>query len=127
MPKGSRTVHRLPNGKLINREASKRYAPWAKAAVAALREQHDGPPFEPPYRVALTFKVGPRPAKPSWGHPSVGDLDKLVRSCMDVMGGSKAGVPILLDDRHCVELAARKAWCEPGEEPHTAVHIESLV
>lgn len=94
--------------------------------MAALKEQHDGPPLEPPYRVAITFKVGPRPKNPTWEHPSVGDLDKLVRSCMDVLGGAKTGAPILADDRHCTELAARKMWCQAGEEPHTDIHIESL-
>jgi Holliday junction resolvase RusA-like endonuclease len=107
-PKGSRTLGRRRDGSTFTRPASNREHAWVEAVARQatwLRSQPRRPLLEPPYAVALEFYLA-RPAHPAHGHPTRGDVDKLARAVLDglVRGG------LISDDRHVVELAARKAW-----------------
>ena len=104
-PKGSRSFG--ANGG--NWESSKRCKPWVEAvAYAALANRPGGKVLEPPYAVEVEFNM-PRPKRPKYGWPVIGDIDKLERACLDglVQGG------LIADDRHVVSLRSSKRFA-PG-------------
>jgi Holliday junction resolvase RusA-like endonuclease len=105
-PKGSRTF-----AKGRNFEASKRSKPWVEtvALIARGHRPPGGKPLEPPYAVELAF-VMPRPKRPKYDWPTVGDVDKLDRAVLDglVRGG------LLLDDRHVINLCSSKRFGDPS-------------
>jgi Holliday junction resolvase RusA-like endonuclease len=78
-------------------------------AYAARANRPGGKTLEPPYRIELEFRM-PRPAKPKYDWPVVGDIDKLERGVLDglVRGG------LIVDDRHIIDLSSSKRFGTPG-------------
>lgn len=116
-PQGSRRY--VGHGVTI--DASKRLKPWRSAVVeAAMNAMHaagvDVWPLDGPVRVYVTFRaLKPRSApKRRWTAPTTrtsGDLDKLVRACLD--GLTDAGV--WRDDSQVVALMAYKIYPDPAD------------
>jgi Holliday junction resolvase RusA-like endonuclease len=107
-PKGSR-VHFKNGG---SREMSKRCKPWVEqiAYAAMVNRPAGGQPLEPPYEVELSFSM-PEGQRPKYGWPTKdGDLDKLVRACLD--GLTQGG--LLVDDRHVTRIVTEKSFGVPG-------------
>jgi Holliday junction resolvase RusA-like endonuclease len=113
-PKGSRVFGRTKAGNTFTRPASQYEKPWVeevKRATQIAMRHHPQP--EPPYAVQLVFRLDApkknRAAMPWW--PTRHDLDKLTRAVVDglVSGGA------MKDDRHVIELTARKRYLEDGE------------
>jgi len=106
-PQGSKRVFR---GRVV--EQSKRVKPWRDvvtqcAAIAADAEGLLGP-LTPPYAVDLWFHI-PKPRTTRATHPvapTIGDLDKLVRSSLDAL--TKSG--LIQDDRFIIRISTAKAW-----------------
>lgn len=112
-PKGSRMQGRTKLGKSYTYPASKYEAPWVKAVAEATRQtmRHRPPPL-PPYSVDLLFLISKaHDAKRAGPWPKRHDLDKLARAVID--GLTKGGA--MEDDRHVVELHARKRWVQDAE------------
>lgn len=110
-PKGSRTLGRRRDGGVFTRPASNAERRWVDTvARQALWTRQQAAVTDPPYRVELTFYFAP-PARASHPYPSQLDVDKCARAVLDglVQGG------LLEDDRHVVELVARKTWAETAE------------
>ncbi len=106
--KGSWQVNR--NGSV--RPQIQRERPWANA-VAWSAKAAGIRPIAGAVRVTLEFHLL-RPAKPAHPYPSRGDIDKLVRSCLDALTGIGYA-----DDAQVVEVIARKQWAGergPGAE-----------
>jgi crossover junction endodeoxyribonuclease RusA len=106
-PKGSRIPGRRKDGSIFTRPASKGEKPWVEA-VALIARGHrpaGNKPLAPPYVIELVF-VMPRPQRPKYEWPTMGDVDKLERSTLDglVRGG------LLLDDRHVTDLHSSKRF-----------------
>jgi Holliday junction resolvase RusA-like endonuclease len=80
-------------------------------------------PLEPPYAVAVVFYM-PRPAKPSYSWPVVGDIDKLVRCTLDGLVTGR----VIKDDRHVIVLTSHQPlWRDcVGEIPGAQIVVESL-
>ena len=109
-PKGSRTVGRRKDGSHYTRESSKAVGPWTEqVAYAARANRPEGKMLRPPYAIELVFFL-PRPARPKYDWPAKADIDKLARGVLD---GLVRG-DLLLDDRHVVELRARKQFGTPS-------------
>lgn len=108
-------------------EASQRVKPWRELVkAAAIRAGDDAcllGPLKPPYRVEMWFFIA-KPRTTRATHPvapTIGDLDKLVRSCGDAI--VQAG--LIEDDRHIVKLVAEKAWAV-GEKPGVIIRISEV-
>lgn len=109
-PKGSRIPGRRKDGTIFTRPASKREHPWVEqVAYAARANRPAGGTLEPPYVVALDFRL-PEPKRPTYAYPALPDVDKLARACLD---GLVVG-ELLVDDRHVVELRCSKRFGVPG-------------
>jgi len=93
---------------------SKRCGPWVeRVAFAAVAQGL--PTLEPPYEVELHFSM-PEPKKPKYLWPvSDGDLDKLVRACLD---GLQQG-ELIVDDKHVTRITTEKKF----GTPHVAVIV----
>lgn len=86
-------------------ESSKRVKPWRAAVIEAVRNMEQ---IATPYDVRISFFI-PRPKTTNAEYPvapSVGDLDKLVRSTYD--GLTQGG--IIVDDRFIVRDGHSKVW-----------------
>lgn len=118
-PKGSRNVGK--NGGTY--EQSKVAVQWQQDATLQARSakiaHRFSEPLPPPYAVALAFRFL-APAKPTYGWPVVGDLDKFERATLDAL--QKAG--LLLDDKHVTVLSSTKEFV--ASDPGCDVFIESL-
>lgn len=119
-PQGSKT-----RTKWGMRESSHRVAPWRAAVKAEAISVGDRvgllDALEAPYAVNCAFYIQ-RPRRTAHTHPtapSIGDIDKLVRSTLDalVQGG------LLEDDRHVVQLTASKQWAGVDETPGAIITI----
>jgi Holliday junction resolvase RusA-like endonuclease len=106
-PKGSRAF--LGNGR--SKESSERCKPWVETvAYAARASRPQGEALAPPYEVELLFSM-PEGKRPKYSWPTKdGDLDKLVRACLD--GLTQGG--LIVDDRHVIGLSAAKKFGTPG-------------
>jgi Holliday junction resolvase RusA-like endonuclease len=106
-PKGSRTHFRNGGSK----ESSDRCKPWVEAvAYSARANRPTGRPLDPPYEVELVFSM-PKGQRPKYGWPTKdGDLDKLVRACLD--GLTQGG--LIVDDRHVTRIVTEKCFGHPG-------------
>ena len=124
-PKGSRRTARTKTGQTVNFESNPRVRGWMSSAVEQLAEQTTRAPLDGPYHVLVVFTYK-RPKRPTYEHPSQGDIDKLVRALLDVLGpGSKrpngkryAG--IITDDAHVISVDATKMW---GDRDETTVVV----
>lgn len=122
-PKGSKIRTRYGM-----RESSKRVKPWEELVVAAVMQQMDAEflftPLAPPYRVDVWFYFQrPRTTKARVPvAPKLGDVDKLARATLDPL--TNAG--LIEDDRHVVELWAKKAWAGPTETPGAVIRVTSI-
>lgn len=111
VPKGSRVTHRLPNGRIVNREASKRWPSWSKSALAQIAEQFDGETLQPPYRLSADFFFS-KPQKPSY--PRSGDLDKYLRAVGDLLQMPIEGAgSVITDDRGILDIGTTKRYGDP--------------
>lgn len=122
-PKGSRVSGFTKTGRQYSRESNPKAAEAYKAMKEQLKLLHTGPALKPPYHVELTFLFDP-PQKPSW--PRTGDCDKYARLVLDACTAGKkdtgwAGV--IEDDRHVLELSARKAWSEGPGKARTEITV----
>lgn len=122
-PKGSKIRTRYGM-----RESSKRVGPWAEsvrlAAIAAGDEAGLFGTLEPPYRVDVWFYIA-RPKKTAAKFPvapTVGDLDKLLRSTLDAL---KAG-GLLEDDRFVVKAFATKQWAGVDDTPGAVIRVTEV-
>ena len=122
-PQGSKTRTRYGM-----RESSKRVGPWrevvTQAAAMAADEAFMVRPLVPPYDVEFRFLIK-RPKRTRAAFPvapTIGDLDKLTRAVADAL--TQAGV--IEDDRHIVDLTARKRWAADGEQPGVVVTIREV-
>lgn len=119
-PKGSKVPVRKGSSKM--RESSKRVEPWMDVAKRAMRDPLGRPLAKfsgPVYVSALFLFKRPEVTEAEFPvAPTIGDLDKLLRSVLDAL--TQAGV--IEDDRFVVELAdrPRKLW---GERSETIVRI----
>ncbi len=106
-PKGSR-VHFRNGG---SRESSTRCKPWVDVVAYAARANRPAyEPLDPPYEVELVFSM-PEGKRPKYGWPTKdGDLDKLVRACLD--GLTQGG--LIVDDRHVTRIVTEKRFGVPG-------------
>ena len=108
------------------REASKRVKPWREqVTAAAIRAADDAyllGPLTPPYAVTVDVFIR-RPRTTRASHPvapTVGDLDKHVRACLDSL--TAAGV--IEDDRFVIALTASKQWAGAGETPGAVIRVQ---
>lgn len=119
-PQGSKTPTRYGF-----RESSKRVKPWREAvrlaAIVAGDEAGLFDTLEPPYRVDVWFYIArPRTTKADYPvAPTVGDLDKLLRSTLDAL---KAG-GLLEDDRFVVKAFATKQWAGVDDSPGAVIRV----
>lgn len=121
-PKGSRIQGRTKDGRTFTRAASKFEAPWVAAVKRATEVQmRHHPLISPPYAVHLDIIVA-APGKSTHEWPTRHDLDKLARSTLDglVKGGA------LSDDRHVIELHARKLYATDGEPPGAVAIVATV-
>lgn len=117
-PKGSRTLGTRRDGSHYTRPAASGEHAWVQAvARQAQWTASQLEPPRPPYRVELCFYLA-RPKTPAHEHPSKVDVDKLARAVLDGLVQGR----LLTDDRHVVELAARKGWA--GTPAGECVRVE---
>ncbi len=89
-----------------------REATWsAQVAWAARHAMRGRIPMTGAIAVRIYFLM-PRPAKATHRHPSVGDIDKLIRSCLDAMSSI-----VYQDDRHVVQVYTAKFYASEGKAP----------
>jgi len=124
-PKGSRVSGVSKTGVRFNRESNPKAAEAYKAMKKRLMELHTGPALKPPYHVEMRFLFDP-PQKPTW--PRSGDCDKYVRLALDAcVAGKKEKAAgwegVLVDDRHVLEISARKAWSEGQGMARTEITV----
>ncbi len=117
--KGSGRAIRRPTGGTFMKPDNDNEKPWALAvawcAKAQTREQFTGP-----LRVEINFYF-PKPKKPTNPYPR-GDVDKLLRSCLDAMTGI-----VWRDDSQVVEVSGTKSYVtEKVDQPGARIWIEVL-
>ena len=111
-PKGSQIAMKTKAGKAYTRSASKYEAPWINAVRDATRNaMRHATPIEAPYRIELVFYQA-KPKAPAKDWPTANDLDKLARATIDGLVRGKA----ISDDRHVVDLHARKEYVADPDE-----------
>ena len=101
-------------------ESSKRVKPWREEVIKVASRLE---PIAAPYDVKVFFFIA-KPKKtdaPFPVAPTVGDLDKLIRSTFD--GLTQSG--IITDDRHIVTTEAAKNWAGT-DGPGAVIVIKSL-
>ena len=110
------------------RESSKRVAPWTAAvkAEAIIAGDRAGllDALKPPYRVDVAFYIT-KPRRTKHTHPvapTIGDLDKLIRSTLDAL--TQGG--LLKDDRFVVALNTTKEWAGDHETPGAIITITEV-
>jgi Holliday junction resolvase RusA-like endonuclease len=109
-------------------ESSKRVKPWRDLVkqAASIRADELGllGPLQQPYRVELWFYIAkPRTTRATYPvAPSIGDLDKLVRSSLDAL--TQSG--LIEDDRFITQLEAFKEWAGAGETPGAIIRVTEL-
>lgn len=110
-PKGSRIAGTRKDGTIFTRPASKGEKPWRETVAYAARANGPaGKTLPPPYEIELLFSM-PEPEKPKYRWPSKdGDLDKLIRAVLDGLTQGE----LIQDDRHVVNLVARKRFVAKG-------------
>lgn len=114
-PKGSRS----PLGGNRSKESSAGCKPWVETIIFACKSERPGKdPLEAPYKIGLRF-VMPRPAKPKYEWPSIGDIDKLERAVLD--GLTQGG--LIVDDRHVVQLDTSKEFVEDGKSTGVSIVV----
>lgn len=115
-PKGSRIAAKTKEGKPYTYAASRYEAQWVASVAESTRQiMRHQPVLVPPYCVDLMFLISltrPRNRKRAGPYPTRHDIDKLARAVIDglVKGGA------MEDDRHVVELRARKRWAQDAEQ-----------
>lgn len=110
------------------RESSKRVKPWREAVKKAAMAESDRvglfDALNPPYRVDAHFYIlRPRTTKSDYPvAPTVGDVDKLLRSTNDalVQGG------LIVDDRFIVAGEFSKQWAGDGETPGAVITVTEI-
>ena len=122
-PQGSKTRTRWGM-----RESSQRVAPWRAAvkAEAIIAGDRAGllDALKPPYRVDVAFYIT-KPRRTKHTHPvapTIGDLDKLIRSTLDAL--TQGG--LLEDDRFVVALNTTKQWAGVNETPGAIITITEV-
>lgn len=101
-------------------EASKRVKPWRDAVIATVRNMEK---IAPPYEVTVHFLI-PRPKTTKAEYPvapSIGDVDKLLRSTYD--GLTQGG--LITDDRFIVRGAQKKTWAD-DDGPGALIHVSQV-
>lgn len=119
-PKGSRIPGKRKDGTIYTRPASKGEKPWRETvAYAARANRPAGKTLPPPYEIELLFSM-PEPEKPKYRWPSKdGDLDKLIRAVLDGLTQGE----LIQDDRHVIQLVARKRFIAAGAIPGVYIAI----
>jgi Holliday junction resolvase RusA-like endonuclease len=109
-------------------ESSKRVKPWRDLVkqAASIRADELGllGPLQQPYRVEVWFYIK-KPRTTRAKHPvapTVGDLDKLVRGCLDAL--TQSG--LIEDDRFITQLEAHKGWAGASETPGAIIRVIEL-
>jgi Holliday junction resolvase RusA-like endonuclease len=109
-------------------ESSKRVKPWRDLVKQAASIRTDQlcllGPLQPPYRVEVWFYIT-KPRTTRAKHPvapTIGDLDKLVRGCLDAL--TQSG--LIEDDRFITQLEAFKEWTGAGETPGAIIRVIEL-
>jgi Holliday junction resolvase RusA-like endonuclease len=125
-PQGSKRAVRLPNGRTVLLESSKRLKPWRGLVSMCAAEAWKEPPTTAPVELHATFtfvrpkshftakgalKSGARPA------PGKPDLDKLARGLCDGLTGI-----VYVDDSQIVRLNLRKEY---GPTASTTVWVSA--
>ena len=110
--KGSAKAFRhRTTGKIVVRNDNAKCATWASTvswrAKRAASSAGLSRPLAVPVRVTAAFSLALPPTS-KLPAPRL-DVDKLVRAVLDALTGI-----VYVDDKQVVELAARKAWGEPG-------------
>lgn len=123
VPKGSRVTHRLPNGKIVNREASKRWPSWSRSALEQIEAQFDGVTLQPPYRLTADFFFA-APQKPTY--PRSGDLDKYLRAVGDLLQMKAGAASVITDDRGILEIGSAKRYGDPERVEIVVEEIDAL-
>lgn len=118
-PKGSRISGRRKDGTVFSRPASKFEKDWTDTVAKCCARPV---PLEPPYRVELRFHFV-EPKRPVYGWHVKADIDKLARCTLD--GLQKGGRPLIVDDKHVVELSVCKRWAGDGVE-RCEITVESV-
>lgn len=126
-PQGSK--RHVGHGVLL--ESSKTLPAWRRHVKTTLAEAMDGPPFDAPVLVSLTFLM-PRPAAHHRGgrrgnvlRPDAPklpttrpDLDKLIRAVLDAATGV-----VWVDDSRVVDISARKRYVDAAAVQQPGVQI----
>jgi Holliday junction resolvase RusA-like endonuclease len=121
-PKGSRNYGRSKAGVAYTWPASKHEKPWVEAVRDATREAvRRSDPIPPPYLVDIEIIIA-RGRQTTYAWPSQNDVDKLARAVVDGPVFGKA----MTDDRHVIELRARKRFARSDEPPGAVAIVTGL-